>query len=153
MQEMSNVPFVGKPVKEKYMWRDLQRRAERFGIPIVLPVEYPLQNFDLANQVAIVAAEEGWCADYVRAAYNLWFTQGLPAGSDANLAQSIRAAGQDFARVIEQAASEVNTAAYADATAAARELGIFGSPSFVVDGRELFWGDDRLEDAVEYALR
>jgi 2-hydroxychromene-2-carboxylate isomerase len=34
-------------------------------------------------------------------------------------------------------------------TGMARELGIFGSPTFVV-GRELFWGDDRLEDAISW---
>ena len=36
------------------------------------------------------------------------------------------------------------------ATNAARALGIFGSPFFVVNG-ELFWGDDRLEDAIAWA--
>jgi 2-hydroxychromene-2-carboxylate isomerase len=34
-------------------------------------------------------------------------------------------------------------------TAAARDLGVFGSPTFEV-GRELFWGDDRLEDAISW---
>ena len=43
-------------------------------------------------------------------------------------------------------------AAYLEQTARAQELGIFGSPSFIVDG-ELFWGDDRLEDAIRWAQR
>ena len=153
MQEMNNVPFVGKPAKERYMWRDLERRAESYGIPIVLPVEYPLKQFDLANRVAIVAEQEGWCAEYVQNAYKLWFQHGLPAGRDDNLAESLAAVGQEPRRVLELARSESIEEAYDSATAAARDLGVFGSPSFVVDGRELFWGDDRLEDAIDFALR
>ncbi len=151
MQEMNNVPFIGKPVKEKYMWRDLERRAGRHEIPISLPIEYPLPQFDLANRVAIVAKTQGWCPDYVKAAYRLWMQEGLPAGSDANIERSVTAAGQRPNDVVEAANSPAVDKAYADATDAARTLGIFGSPSFVVAGKELFWGDDRLEDAVDWA--
>ena len=151
MQEMDNLPFVGKPAKERYMWRYLERRAARYGLPMRLPVDYPLQAFDRANRVAIVGREEGWCADYTRNAYRLWFRDGLPAGGEDNLRASLRAAGQDAGRVLGRADSAETTAAYESATDRARALGIFGSPTFVVDGSELFWGDDRLEDAIEFA--
>ena len=151
MQEMNNVPFKGKPAKEAYMWRDLERRAARYEIPASLPISYPLENFDRANRVAIVGEQEGWCADYVRAAYRLWIQDGVPAGDEQNLATSLEVAGQDPERVVVQANSTDTKEAYDDATAEARALGIFGSPSFVVNGRELFWGDDRLEDAIDYA--
>jgi len=151
MQEMNNIPFVGKPAKEKYMWRDLQRRAERYGIAANFPVEYPLQHFDLANRVAIVGQQEGWCPEYATAAYQLWFVQGLPAGGEANLNKSLRIAGQQPDRIIELAGSDSIDRAYEDATSRARTLGIFGSPTFVVDGHELFWGDDRLDDAIHFS--
>ncbi len=153
MQEMDNIPFIGKPAKEKYMWRDIQRRAERYGIPANLPIEYPLKNFDLANRVAIVAQQEGWCPEYVGTTYQLWFCEGLPAGDQANLSESLKKAGQVPDRVIELADSDPINHAYQDATSRARSLGIFGSPSFVVDGLELFWGDDRLEDAIDFSHR
>ena len=60
MQEMNNIPFAGKPAKERYMWRDLERRAARQGADISLPITYPLPDFDRANRVAIVAQQEGW---------------------------------------------------------------------------------------------
>ena len=47
------------------------------------------------------------------------------------------------------ASSENSKAALTAETDTARELGIFGSPTFAVD-RELFWGDDRLEDAISW---
>lgn len=151
MQEMNNVPFKGKPAKEAYMWRDLERRAARYEIPASFPISYPLENFDRANRVAIVGEQEGWCADYVRAAYRLWVQDGVPAGDEQNLVTSLEVAGQDPERVVVQANSTDTKEAYDDATAEARALGIFGSPSFIVSGQELFWGDDRLEDAIDYA--
>ena len=151
MQEMNNLPFVGKPAKEAYMWRDLERRASRLGIDISLPVQYPLKHFDRANRLAILGREEGWIEDYVRNAYRLWFCEGLPAGDEENARRSLEAAGQSPQRALMQAESETIQKRYEEATDEARSLGLFGAPSFVVDGRELFWGDDRLEDAIEFA--
>jgi 2-hydroxychromene-2-carboxylate isomerase len=133
------------------MWRDLERRAGSYGIPIALPVQYPLEHFDRANRIAILAADEGWCEPYVRATYRHWFQAGLPAGGDDNLLRSLEAAGQDAARVLAVIDDTALDEAYETATDTARSLGVFGSPSFVVGSTELFWGDDRLEDAIGYA--
>lgn len=150
MLEMNNIPFKGKPAKEKYMWRDFERRAAHYGVAVKMPVKYPLENFDLANRVAIVAEQEGWCADYVRAAYRFWMQGGIPAGDEDNLAASLEVAGQDVERVKILANSDATQEAYDEATSEARTLGIFGAPTFVVSGSELFWGDDRLEDAISF---
>ncbi|MGR3320742.1 MAG: 2-hydroxychromene-2-carboxylate isomerase [Pseudooceanicola sp.] len=151
MLEMDNIPFATKPVKAAYMWRDIERRAKRFGLAPVLPAPYPLEAFDRANRVAVLAAQEGWCGDYLRAAYRAWFESGLPAGGEANLAVALGACGQDPARVVDAAEGEEIGAAYKAATQAARDRGIFGAPSFVCADGELFWGDDRLEEAVDWA--
>ena len=153
MLEMNNVPFAGKPAKEAYMWRDLERRASRLGIPMSLPVPYPLEHFDLANRLAVLGREEGWIEDYVRCAYRLWFCEGLPAGDDENVRQSLEAAGQAPEQALERAESGPIQELYDEATDEARARGIFGAPSFIVDDGELFWGDDRLEDAIEFAGR
>ncbi|RYE88309.1 MAG: 2-hydroxychromene-2-carboxylate isomerase [Hyphomicrobiales bacterium] len=149
MREMDNIPFANKPVKAAYMWRDVGRRAAMHGLSPRLPAPYPLQELELANRVAILGASEGWCETYVRAAYRNWFEAGDPAGSEPNLSASIAAAGQDPARVIKLANEAACEDGLAKATDAARALGIFGSPSFVVNG-ELFWGDDRLDDALAW---
>lgn len=88
---------------------------------------------------------------YMVAAYQRWFVNGEAAGSEPNLSASIAAAGQDPKRVLEIANSEAGIDALYAATEEARGLGIFGSPSFVVDG-ELFWGHDRLDDAIEWQI-
>ncbi len=152
MREQNNIPFATKPVKRAYMWRDIERRAERYGLPIRVPAPYPLQEFDLANRVAILGRDEGWCANYTRATYRRWFQQGQPPGGEPNLPDSLHEIGQDPARVITLASLDAIGHAYAAAIDEARALNIFGSPNFVV-GSEVFWGDDRLDDALEWLER
>jgi len=60
--------------------------------------------------------------------------------------------GQDPDRVIAQALADPIGQAYERNTDEARRLNVFGAPTFVVRG-ELFWGDDRLEDAITWLTR
>jgi 2-hydroxychromene-2-carboxylate isomerase len=119
------------------------------GIPARLPAPYPAKHSVAANLVATVGMREGWGADFVRAAYRRWFQLEQETGSEPNLSESLRDIGQDPARVLALANSENAKMALAAKTDAARELGIFGSPTFAVD-REIFWSDDRLEDAIKW---
>ena len=153
MREMDNIPVPpNKQTKVEFMWRDIERRARGYGFVANVPAPYPLQEFDLANRVAVLAMQEGWCEDYVRETYRLWFIDGHEAGSDVNLTQTLSEVGQDKLRVLELADSSDLEAAYLNQTESAKQAGIFGSPSFIVDG-ELFWGDDRLEDAINWASK
>lgn len=152
MHEMNNVPFATKPVKLSYMWRDVERRASKYGLPIKVPAPYPLREFDLANRVAVVGQTEGWCPDYVRATYRRWFVDGREPGSEPNLSESLVEIGQNPSRVMSLARSDAIGHAYVAATDEARLLMIFGAPTFVSRG-ELFWGDDRLDDAIAWHAR
>jgi 2-hydroxychromene-2-carboxylate isomerase len=149
LQEMKHVPFADKPAKSAYMWRDIERRAAMYGLRVCLPVPYPAKQSVTANLVAMVGMHEGWGANFVRAAYRRWFELAQETGSEPNLSESLREVGQDPARVLALANSADVRAALSAETQAAKELGIFGSPTFSV-GRELFWGDDRLEDAISW---
>jgi len=153
MLEMDNVPFPPtKQVKADYMWRDIKRRAQGYGFEAEVPAPYPLNEFDLANRIAVIGMQEGWCSEYVIATYRRWFVAGLEPGSEPNVSESLREIDQDPERVLELAADEIIVKAYLSQTEQAQSKNIFGSPSFIVDG-ELFWGDDRLEDAVNWVLR
>lgn len=148
--EQNNIPFAGKPVKAAYMWRDIARRAGKYGLQINVPAPYPLEHLPLANQIALLGMLEGWGQDYVIATYRRWFRDGQPAGSEPNLSESLREIGQNPERVIEAARSPGIEDALASETREADRLGVFGAPSFVVDS-EVFWGDDRLDDAVSWS--
>lgn len=146
LPEPNTAPFAA------YMWRDIERRAALYGLPARVPAPYPLQEFDLANRVAVLGAREGWCEPYVRATYRRWFQLGQEPGLEPNLSDSLREICQDPGRILIAAKSERIGEAYLVATGEARALGLFDTPSFVV-GREVFCGDDRLEDAIIWARR
>lgn len=150
MIEQNNVPFKDKPVKAAYMWRDIERRARRYGFAPRLPAPYPLPGLVLANQIAILGVEQGWVEGYTRATYQRWFESGEPAGEEPNLSASLAAIGLDPRDVLAEAEGQRCVDALEAATDDAVILGVFGSPTFVV-GHEVFWGDDRLEDALAWA--
>jgi 2-hydroxychromene-2-carboxylate isomerase len=149
LQEMKHVPFADKPAKAAYMWRDIERRATMYGIPAALPAPYPAKQSIVANLVATVGMRQGWGTDFVRAAYRRWFQLGQETGSEPNVSESLRDIGQEPQSVLALANAAETADALMAETDVARGLAIFGSPTFAI-GRELFWGDDRLEDAINW---
>ena len=150
MIEQNNIPFRGKPVKTRYMWRDLERRARKYGVPFAEIPPYPVDSDMLGSRVAVLAANEGWCPEYTKAVYSAWFLEHQAPGDVDELRKLLQELNHDPDRVLEQANSkEVRDTLEAE-TDVARSHGIFGSPTFLV-GNEIFWGDDRLEDAIEWA--
>ncbi|MFC0386888.1 2-hydroxychromene-2-carboxylate isomerase [Muricoccus vinaceus] len=147
LREMDNRFLRGKPEKYAYMWRDISRRAEMYGLPAKVPVPHPIKASDTGNRVALLGLEEGWGIAYLQATYRLWFTEGLEPGSELNLSTSLRECGQDPEHVVARAEAEEFGRALQENTDQARSLGVFGAPTFAVD-QDLFWGSDRLDDAV-----
>lgn len=148
-REQNNRPFVGKPVKMKYMWRDLERRAAQHGVPFAGVPPYPVDADRLAHRVAVLAAQDGWCPQFAKALYQQLFIEKDP-GDRQVLAHVLTTLGKDAGELLARADSQQVVAQLSAETDVARQLGIFGSPTFVVN-REIFWGDDRLEVAVEWA--
>lgn len=150
MSEQRNIPFAGKPVKSAYMWRDIQRRASKYHIHARLPAPYPISDLELANQVALLGMSEGWGKGFTQALYRIWFEEGVEAGSEQAISEALFRCQQDPLPVLARARTPQAEAALKAETDTAIRLGIFGAPSFVVGG-EVFWGDDRLEDALSWA--
>lgn len=144
-------PFPEGSPRERYMWRDLERRAKLLNLPYRRPGVYPFNSVSI-GRVALIATREGWCREFTEAAFKLHWTEGLPMTSDENVAAAIKSAGQDVGRVLSKASTPEIKEYFKQQAELALERGIFGSPSFVV-GQELFWGDDRLEDAIDYATK
>ena len=97
--EQKNIPFSTKPIKSQYMWRDLERCAQSYGIPIRLPVLYPAPEMDLAKSGCYCGPTRGWGPAYTKATYSRWFVEGESVGGQPNLTASLKAIGQDPARV------------------------------------------------------
>ena len=149
-QAIGRRPFVEEPQKSAYMWRGIERRAERLGLSPKLPAPYPAKNPFLAAQLAYYALDNGFGRPFIEATYREWFEHGVLVGEEANIAASLRSLGKDPQKIVEAASAEAIDDRLREETKIAQDLGIFGSPTFAV-GKELFWGDDRLEDAVSWA--
>lgn len=144
-QGWNDSPFNLYPAKGDYMWRDLQRVCEREGLPLALPpVRFP-QNGLKAARVALAVGEERIAA-FSRAVYAANFAQQKDISDDAVLSAIL---GEDAAPIAAAPQSKAALKAETDEAVARK---IFGAPSFTV-GDELFWGNDRLEDALRWATR
>jgi 2-hydroxychromene-2-carboxylate isomerase len=150
MIEQNNVPFRNKPTKARYMWRDLERRAARHGIEWKGIPRYPVEETVFANRVAVIAAQEGWAPEFLKAIYQAWFLRNQDFGDVDVVSSLLTMLGKDATALIVRANSHEAQMMLDTETDAARNLGIFGSPTFVC-GTEIFWGDDRLEDALDWA--
>ena len=153
MKEMNNIPFPKEKLnKVNYMWRDIERRAQGYGFFAKTPVPYPLSEFDLANQIAILGLKKGWGIDYVRLSYKKWFQEGKEPAVDPSISEICKELGINKDEIISQANSKEIIKNYDLNTYLARDKKIFGSPSFIVE-KEIFWGDDRMEDAINWSKK
>ncbi len=151
MMDMDNIPFTppSKKVKSDYMWRDIERRAKFYGFEAKVPAPYPLKEFDLANQIAILGMNEGWGVDYVTITYKRWFQQGKEPAIEPNMSEILNELKLNKDEILKNANSEDIKSQYLQNTDIAYKLGVFGSPTFVYKD-EVFWGDDRLEDCIKW---
>ena len=153
MKEMNNIPFPkDKKNKVDYMWRDIERRAEGYGFFAKTPVPYPLSEFDLANKLAILGLKEGWGIDYVRLTYKRWFQEGKEPATEPNISEICSELKLDKDKIISNANNEEIEKKYLANTDSARNNKVFGSPSFIINN-EIFWGDDRMEDAINWSKK
>jgi 2-hydroxychromene-2-carboxylate isomerase len=146
---MERGPFLGHPKKLSYMWRDLERRAAAHGIAYRKPSDYP-PNTLLTARIGTMASVQGWCEGFTQEVFRLHWTEDVAIGTQENLQRALTAIGRDPEATLVAAQSDANKQLLRSITDAAEALGVFGSPTFTV-GDELFWGDDRLEDALAFA--
>jgi 2-hydroxychromene-2-carboxylate isomerase len=143
-------PFNLYPAKGRHMIRDMQRISHARGLPFVMPEPFP-QNSLLATRIAFLGEPEGWAAPFTKAVYRAAFGQGADISTTSTLVRILGKLGIEAARATFEASELRIKNGLKQRTAEARRLGIFGAPSFVTDDGELFWGDDRLEQALAWA--
>ena len=148
--EQNNTSFVKNQVRLTYNWRDIERRAAWLGVPFAGRPPYPVDPGLLALRVGVVATTENWCPEYTRAAFRAWFLEKKASGTPVHVEAILSALGNSARDVIAKAQAPATDQQLKASTEEGRRLGIFGSPTFAV-GQEIFWGDDRLEEAIDYA--
>lgn len=141
-------PFNIYPPKGRYMWRDLERLAGKYGLPFRKPSRFP-RNGLLAARVAVIGAREGWIEPFAQAVMRANFADDREISDPAVVADLLSGLKLPADDILQHAQADPNKLALRQQTERAVELGLFGAPSFRV-GDELFWGNDRLEDAIAW---
>ncbi|HSI59233.1 MAG TPA: 2-hydroxychromene-2-carboxylate isomerase [Ideonella sp.] len=145
----TNSPFALQKEKGAYVWRDMERQCIRYGIPWHRPSVFP-RAATLPMKVAAAHAQADWIGRYCR----IFMTKNFALDEDINTGEQVgevlAGLGLDAPVIIDEAFSGAGKNCLREATAEAQARGIFGAPTFFARG-EMFWGNDRLDDALAFA--
>ena len=145
------VAFAPVKGKVEYEMLEIQRfvtrnRIDKFRLNPHFPV-----NTLLLMRGFVGAQERGYETQYLEMGLRGMWEDGLKLDDPEILAGAIGAAGLDSVSLMALAQTQAVKQKLADNTAKAVERGVFGLPAFFV-GKEMFWGNDRLDDALLFVV-
>jgi 2-hydroxychromene-2-carboxylate isomerase len=143
-----NSPFVLQKEKGAYVWKDMERQCRKYGIALTRPSVFPRAAL-LAMRVALLGAEREWIAAYCGEIMQQNFVHDRDIGSTEVVSEALMKLGLPAQQVIADAQTDANKMRLRQQTEAAAAKGVFGAPTFFA-GDEMFWGNDRLEDALDF---
>jgi 2-hydroxychromene-2-carboxylate isomerase len=144
-------PFEVYPAKGSYMWRDVARTAEELGLGFKKPSVFP-RNTVLAARVSVLGVARGWGPAFIRRTLVANFAEDREIAEPSVIDELLTELGLDAKAVRAEADSPAWKPRLREATARGTARGVFGAPTFFV-GDEMFWGNDRLEQAVAWAAQ
>ena len=144
-------PFVLQKLKGEYTWRDMERQCEKFGLPWTRPSNFPRRAL-LPLRVALVGADQPWVCEFCKQVMYMNFVADSEIDDPALVAGILTSLALPADELIARAQSDQAKGALRTQTEEAARRGVFGAPTFFI-GDELFWGNDRLDDALEFTAR
>ena len=132
------------------MWRDMERICASLGLPLVRPYPFP-QNGLLAARIAISLQGEAR-ATFSKGVYRAEFADGRTISDLATLCELIVELGLDAAATLAAAQTDDNKMKLKAQGERAKALGLPGAPALVTEEEEVFWGNDRLEQGLDWAV-
>ena len=147
-QGWNDSPFNIYPAKGVYMWQDLERQCAKHGVPFRKPSVFPRPSL-LATRIAMtLESSPQRVAEFSRRVYLANFHDDVDTTNDDIVRGVLKSLGwPDVEQVLAQAISAETKERLRRRSDEAFERGIFGAPTFLI-GSELYWGNDRLEDAL-----
>lgn len=146
---MDNSPFVTQKIKGAYVWTDMERQCRKYQLAWTKPSTFPRRSI-LPARIATLADGQPWQGEFIRRVMQLNFVDDHEIEDHAALTAILASLGQDGPATIAEAETDAIKQTLRARTEEARQRGIFGAPTFVV-GNEMFWGNDRLDDALDLA--
>lgn len=146
---MDTSPFVTQKLKGAYVWTDMERQCRKYGLGWTRPTTFPRRSI-LPARIATLADGQPWQAEFIRRVMRLNFVEDHDMEDPAALSEILASLGLDGQAVLAEAETDGIKQALRARTAEAQRRGVFGGPTFFV-GDEMFWGNDRLDDALDLA--
>jgi len=143
-------PFVLQKAKGEYVWKDMERQCRKYALPWRRPSGFPRRAL-LPLRVALSGADQPWVGAFCRHVMQLNFAQDREIDSPEAVSEVLAQLGLPAQRIIADAQADTNKLKLREQTEQARAKGIFGAPTFFAGG-EMFWGNDRLDDALAFAV-
>lgn len=132
------------PAKGNWSRTDTQRWARRYGVPFMQNPHFPVNTLMLMRgATGFQRQDETAFQRYLDAIFSAMWEQGRNLNDPAEIGAVLARAGFDPQAALALVDDAEVKQALKRATEEAVARGIFGAPSFIVDG-ELFWGNDRL---------
>ncbi len=146
---MATSPFILQKEKGAYVWQDMVRQCRKYGLRWVQPSTFPRLGI-LPLRVALLGADKPWIGAFCRQVMELNFVLDEDINRPDRIARLLTELGLSPSDLLDQANAESTKSRLREQTEQARLKGIFGAPTFFV-GTEMFWGNDRLDDALLFA--
>lgn len=144
-------PVLENAAKARYLFSDMARQAQKYGLGWCRPSEFP-RNSVLPARVAVLAQGESWLPEFCRRVMLRNFVEDRDIGTPEAVAEVLVSLQLPGAELIAAARGDDNRQRLRRQVEEAGRRGLFGAPSLLI-GNELFWGNDRLDDALEFAAR
>jgi len=144
-------PFVLQREKGAYVWRDMERQCAKYHLPWKRPSNFPRRAI-LPMRVAILGSNEPWISAYNKQIMLMNFAEDRDIEAPELIEEVLQGLGLPAPEILRAAQTDENKFRLREQTESARMCGIFGAPTFFV-GEEMFWGNDRLEDALDFARK
>ncbi len=145
-----NSPFLLQKEKGAYVWQDMARQCRKYGLRWTQPSTFPRRGV-LQSRIALLSEDRPWIGDFCRRVMERNFVYDEDIDHQDHMMPILRGLGLPAEEIVDEAQSEAIKTRLREQTAEARARGIFGAPTFFV-GSEMFWGNDRLDDALLHAV-
>jgi 2-hydroxychromene-2-carboxylate isomerase len=145
----SNSPFVLQKEKGEYTWRDMERQCRKYDIPWRKPTQFPRLGV-LPSRIMLVGMDQPWTSEFARRVMVRNFHLDQEIQSSEAMTTILTELDLPAAELIAKAQSESIKARLREQTDTAMRRKVFGAPTFFARG-QMFWGNDRLEDALQFA--
>ena len=150
---LGSAPHSPETAKGSYVWKDVERSATDAGLPYQWPQPFPFNSLMAARIFYYIAeTDEIKAIEWARGVFDASFGQGRDCSNPAELAAIAKDLGLDGEEMLNAAKQDEVKQKLKQVTAEAMDKGVFGAPSFFLDG-DMYWGADRIEQMHRYLDR